>query len=429
MQKDVVAFYAPVVLGEQYIGLTGYDYVNQILPSFKKCNPVPQGMPRVHLDEVNNAAHNHLGYSLYIFNQTAQDVVIVYRDGSRDIIPPIKGHYNQRLILRTVKITHKNVGPKLDRFYMKTDNGHHPDSHEFQLMRQHYLDARGAVSNAHMCTILDAIIDEADIKKHNSLYIENRDIVISFEEVDEAPNHPFDRAGISLERSEAMLGRKSGTNVIVEIIDNDQTIGPQYYYTLTGLQTVLPQKDHSRQNGIYIYSNTWNKNNECEHNAQYYPLAECEKLGLYSTQEAAKNAGDIKAQREMELETKRHENKMLQASMEELKANKDLQIESLKQEHREAELNWKTRLIELEAATKTADHARALEAERLAMEKIHASRISEYEKYHYDSRSRYRDDYYDERSHYRKDNSELLKFVPALLTAGIGAWAYFSSKK
>jgi hypothetical protein len=104
--------------------------------------------------------------------------------------------------------------------------------------------------------------------------------------------------------------------------------------------------------------------------------------------------------RSEEVEGLKHQTAMLQLQLKQMSAEHDQQ----KYEQLKVELEQKQRLQELEY------ERQRLEAD-LQRERLKA-----------DTHKARRDDYYDERAHARKDTSELIRFIPVLIAAGLAIY-------
>jgi hypothetical protein len=370
----------------------------------------------------------------FIFNQYNKDISVVLRNGVRQNIPPINNHFSNQVIIRTVYTIHKDNGPLLDKFFYTTDQTN--INEEFNIIRDQYIEFKKNNPNEHMVIVIDAVVDGNIIDQHHSLYIHNRDIVVSNEPIDITPHHPFDTLESSKEYAELLLENKTGYGIVIEIIDNDQTIGTRYINTGKHIHAITPKKDLAKPNGVYVFKTFTNALNERKTTTAYFNMSEAvDKLGLYATYAAAEIGSDIQTQRSKELEDRKHENQILKTQIEDAKLKNEsltnairMETERVKMEYTKQEYELKQELNNMQQRMQAQDYARKAEEDKWERERLDLQRALEREKNSYNREDLRRNDYYEERSHYRKDTSEMFKFIPILLTAAVGVWAYVNKK-
>ena len=218
MLRDLVSTSAKVFLSVDFISLTNYTHLNQTLCNYDKVMQSPTSAPVIDLNCILTLIHSKMLVSTFIFNQYSQDINVVLRNGVRQTIPPVDYHFSNQVIIRNVYVVDKYNGPQLDKFFYETkqEATHHP---EFNIIRDQYLEFKKSHPNDHMIIVIDAVLDGQLIDQYRSIYVHNRDLVISIEPIDIAPHHPFDSFESSKEYAEKLLENKEGYGVVIDIVD------------------------------------------------------------------------------------------------------------------------------------------------------------------------------------------------------------------
>lgn len=200
------------------------------------------------------------------------------------------------------------------------------------------------------------------------VYIDTCDLVVCLERTKFNFHHPDSSIGIKLRDSHDTT--KNGLNFIVEMVDRFNRVGDKWI-NINGLVTKVP-KIHSaletRKDGIYVFVN-----NEL---VNMYSLDEgVEKLRLYDTRSAAVNYGDLKT------------------------------------------------IIESEREKELADlaHKAKVEAAQLSLEKNVRDDYFDERKFIRNTDESRRKHDYEMRSYDRKEASEVIKWLPTLITGVLSA--------
>jgi hypothetical protein len=275
----------------------------------------------------------------------------------------------------------------------------------------------GGAIRGHMETkyIVDWHVPLHDIQQCGGvIYFEQGDVVISTFPTDETPPHPESIVG-----RELAAIRDQGTgdgilNLMVEIVDNKGWIGEKYANIFGKAYKVVPIKDSRRSDGVYLTGNrsmcdtarlvrdtvsVWNYNT-CTPN---YKGDDAAPIKLYASPEDALTLGNAQSILDEQLKQKAFDLEVLKGKLEEDKL-------AIKREHEEWKYEADKRSKELDQ--QHAEHKQRLEKFNLERETL-AKEVE-----------RARKDHYDSRSHGRKDTSEVLKFLPIILS-GIAAVAAF----
>jgi hypothetical protein len=240
---------------------------------------------------------------------------------------------------------------------------------------------------------------EVDGKVAESVYIPTLDVVIDFK-VGKGlgdTEHPLDPTVYTMEKLKEYFSNINGISINMELVVNDDLIGTRYVSILGSVEKLIPTKDTSRANGLYVTAvNHVNSKSKMKH----CTLAELEQMGLYKTAEEAEAHGDLKTKMELELVAMRQE-----------LATNEIAL-------KEAQSNMNATKIELE--TLKLEREKELSLFKSDLERSNLTHKAEYERI-----SRERDDYYESRSSSRKDTSEFVKMIPAVISVVALGFALF----
>jgi hypothetical protein len=261
------------------------------------------------------------------------------------------------------------------------------------------------------CTI-EHTFSEQDIRERGGLfYHDELDMLFKFGDEPFSVAHPHSPPGRQRAAEETALKMKDEHGFIfwVEIIDNVERYGDRFIPICNQVYKISPKKDKNRPDGLYIVSSrpSTGRIASTEVSTRHYPMEDIEKeLGIYASYEAAKANGDVAGARKREWLEREHE------------------FAKQKQEWSEAELKYKREVFERDRALKDAEAERTrlnLTMDELRERQAHLMKMQEMQ-----TKERM-----EQRSAERKDASEMIKFLPVILS-GIGtilmAWQTFRGK-
>ncbi|YP_009212965.1 hypothetical protein AVU38_gp116 [Ralstonia phage RSL2] len=234
------------------------------------------------------------------------------------------------------------------------------------------------------------------------IYLVEQDIILSTKHND-IPLHPFS--------FEAMTRAPKGTRTLgenglsVEIIDNQERIGPRYMRLLGKVMRIDAVKNALKRDGVYLkYRGLMTTSQGPVEDIVDYipPEAMPEAKWLYRSFAEARTAPEHEVELGFELKHLDLQGKKTAAETSNLKAEQDK--EKLELEHRNAQLQ--AQLEEEERRTRHFEN----ELNRRYAREDHATKIEQL-------RTK---DYFEERSIERKDSSEMWKFIPTVVM-GAGA--------
>lgn len=252
------------------------------------------------------------------------------------------------------------------------------------------------------------------LQKSFYLYVKEVDVMLHLGHYNPLQPHPFSKEGEVIYNYRNLLEQNTISGVFVELVDNDNNVSSRYMYMAKRLIEVPSHSDTTKESGVYVTELSGNGTID----STYYSYEDSEEaLGMYKTKEEAVSGGNPDLINRIEF--KRLDEELI-------KSKQDL--ERSKNEYKHQEL---TRKEQIDKLKHDQEIAMGLLKERLSVqdeELVLRKRENDELKDIYDKRKMVRDDYYDRRSHERKDSSELIKYVPAVLVAAIGAIAYMGKK-
>lgn len=240
---------------------------------------------------------------------------------------------------------------------------------------------------------------EANVK--TGLYVPEIDLLVVHPDANDVV-HPYSPEGLSMmsNNSKELLGYFYR----IEIVDPYDQLGPRFVNIAGKIDKIEPIKDVQRQPGVYIHRvMRSDPSKQAEITPEYYTFDDAVKVvRLYRSVDEAKTLGDLAESQKREFEKATHDQKMKILELEGL-----LKDESNRAKMAQAEFDKKKHELE-----ETRELIKSLREERMAKLKEQA-----------EVRSMAREDHYEQRAYTRKDDSEWLKWVPAVVVGG-GLLAY-----
>ena len=181
----------------------------------------------------------------------------------------------------------------------------------------------------------------------------------------------------------------------VELVDNAGKYGDRFVNIGNRVYRISPRQDSTRKDGIYVVSNNpvtgkFDLTDVC---LVYHTFEEAkEKVGLYNSCEEAYNLGDISLARKIELSNMEQSLAVMKNEMQMAKQKHDMEMLEKNRELKTLEMERERHAQIMAEAKERADIAASLERQRIK-------------------------DYYEDKAYQRKDQSEMLKFIPAVVVA------------
>lgn len=235
------------------------------------------------------------------------------------------------------------------------------------------------------------ITREKLLEEEYPLYIPEIDLVVAIPRLHEARKivHPYsDVAAVhKLLEKDIMGNGRTMCKYQIVIVSNDRTYGDRYVNLLGDIYKVPSIVNKSLHDGVHICSSGVVASGNGRRPSSYrdYSFEDVgEHIALYKTIDEARTFGDPDGEREREFKRLEHEFKEIEHGYKRDKLKLENEIHEQKLKRDEA----------------------ALEREELTSQLEHYRKMKEL-----------RDkDYYDDRSRVRKDNSEIVKYIPSILT-------------
>ena len=362
-------------------------------------------------------------------NDLSVEIVVVERNGLRQVVKPNnRTVYNKSFIIKTEYFVKPEAYRNLEILFSQLD---YSDDNEFltKIKESYFHQIENKQLNG-MNIVIFNLISIEDLKEASgNLYLSTNDVIVSTLPMLEAAAHPFNSNSISSKDFEGM-DVESNVSLNIEIIDNTGTIGNRYILLAKDIYTLTPKKSDSKIDGIYIANLEKDISTKSKKKIKVtrYDFKDAEEiLGIYKTKEDCVSGGDIKTLRkegilqmehdfrvrenELKLETQeivhahllevqeinskieiqKAENLKLKSTLEEITLKRKEEIDKIEHEHQQKLLKQQTELNEINTRNKILE---AIDERRRAEMK----------------------DFYESRSHDRKDNSELIKFLPVIIT-------------
>lgn len=331
-------------------------------------------------------------------NNLGVDVMVLDRRGIEFKIPSRFNPSNKNLEFKIVESYTLGEGVVVN--FSEDEN----DS-DMGRYRQNLLDSLHMDSKASRNTrkaIVETVFKKTDLSNYNNaVYIKEHDIVIYVPRIGVNVVHPT-TVSLILNGLSVRNRNTNGFRFEIKINDPKNRIGNRYLNISGIVYEIIPTRDPSQLEGVVITSATANEEpcnvpmslEEFEKNVRSYKsFEEAEKLGNMEEQ--------ARAELNKELELLKHQNATEVEKLKSASLQNQAEADKAKQELSAAQ----TELKNLEAK-----HKKELELINAQIDR---------EKSQMEWQSLQRKAYYEERSYDRKDTSELIKFLPMVIGAGL----------
>ena len=342
------------------------------------------------------------------YNYTGLVVSITHRNGLTLETPHLASISQDTLGIRdTYVIEHKDTDAAL-RYFTSVQ----PENEEVSILKEAYLKHLDKLNGRFMDFIIhvDTELTREDLEKQSPLYLVNKDISITVGQAHTAAVHPFEKPEYLIEYFERLSKGEGGLAFTIEIVDNFDRIGVRYLYVSNRIMKVKPIKDITRACGAYF------NEHDCEGDIkqEFFQLEEIEKkLGLYSSEELAISAGDIKALRQQEINQLQHDLQL-----------RAIELTNLQNTYKENELKLQQEILTAKADLSQYEIMNKKLKAELDAKKAELDKEMQHVKAEYERKSLADRDYYEGRSHSRKDTTEIWKFISPVVIGALGAMAF-----
>ena len=365
-------------------------------------------------------------------NYLAFDVTVVERNGIRQRVKRVFDNYKKDFIVRNYYYIHPNAYSSMEELFSMIDEN--MDGDLKQIKEVFYMKFTNKRVGG-MTIIIDNVITAEDFKQSSgSAYYGLQDILISSLPLSECPAHPFNSGAIPSNSFKDIINDDESIGFNFELIDNCEKYGARYINIAKHVYVLKPKKDIIRKDGIYVTS--------LERNLsvpkgrvpvqKWYDFDNCENtIGLFRTHEDCVSGGDVKTLRKEELtrlehdfskekislERENHELKQLNLKLDKDSKERIAELNNLEQNRKEefAKLKHDIDLNEIKQKQEAAEIERKYKIETDLLN--YKNKLLEAD---LDRQRANTKDYYEGRSHTRKDTSELIRWLPTIITGILG---------
>ena len=273
------------------------------------------------------------------------------------------------------------------------------------IYRQKILESLEMDSKASRTTrkaIVETVLKKTDLVGYdNAVYIKEQDIVVYVPRLGVTVIHPT-TVSLVLNGLTPFKRNTDGFNFTIKINDPKNKIGNRYLNISGMVYEIIPERNPANIEGVVV-SSTSNGGEMC-----HVPMSLDEfedKVKSYKTFEEAEVLGNMeekmKHELSSEIETLKHSNSV---------ESEKLKTASLRQQQESDEAKKELAVAQNELKAQEAKHKKELELINAQIDR---------EKSQMEFQSLQRKAYYEERSYDRKDSSELIKFLPMVIGAGL----------
>jgi len=355
--------------------------------------------------------HGYYSVNHEFINGLPKVVTVVDRDGVRVEIPPSTNPMVNDFIIRVKLEIGREVNLNIDNLLNSSSPGAAILVELVQRGDQIHRHGKRKFS-------LDYHITLDDIESRGgSVYLNNLDRVVSTLQGNFVPHHPYSDIAVrnQLVENDPNINDVASFGYSLRIVDSHNHYGDRYVNINNQVYKVPVVTSSSMPDGVYLTSS-----GTVEGNYQYarpvskrYSFEEADDaLRLYKTVEDAKTFGDVIAEKEKELKELSVKLKEREQRLREEKMERESEFERFKQQIAREQAE--------EDAQRKAEESRATQRMSRLKEEIaelEHQRTVEMLK---------RKDTYESRSLERKDSSEMVKFLPAVVTGALALFVAFS---
>ena len=366
-------------------------------------------------------------------NYLGFDVTVAERNGLRQRVKRnYDSNYKRDFVIKTYYYIRPDAYEDLEKLFSSFDEN--SDNDLKQIKEVFYMNFSNKRVGG-MTIIISNIISASEFKQGGgTVYYGLQDIVISSLSLLECPAHPFNSSTIPSTNFKDIIDDDESIGFNFELIDNSEKYGVRYINIANHVYQLTPKKDIVKKDGIYV--TTLERNLSVKVGKvpvqKRYDIDKCEDtIGVYKTREECIAGGDVKTRRKEELtilehnfslekinlERENNELKQINLKLEKESKERVSELNKMEQERKEefAKLKHENDLKELKLKQETADLDRTYKMETDALNYKNKLLEADLERQRANTK-----DYYDNRSHSRKDTSEIVKWLPTIITGILG---------
>lgn len=366
-----------------------------------KINPSIVSFTGEAIDTLNYERQRHdVKIEIDYINNLGVDIVILDRRGIEFHIPSRFKPSSRQLDFKIYEMFHLQEGISLRFNDVERDT-------DIIKLQQNFLDSLNYDAKAERNTrrsMVTTTVKLSDLREvNNCIYIKEYDIVLYIPKPGYNVIHP---ATVSKVVNGFNLNKEKLNDFEFNISINDPNnkIGDRWINISGLIYQITPSRDHTQMEGVIITTSSANLNGDFVHVPMSIDEFK-EKIKTYQSYEEAETFGNLesltKIQADKELEKLKHNN-----MVEEQK----LKAEVSKHKAESEKVKHDLELMSSDLKAQEAKHKAELELLNIQINR---------EKHDMEFQSLHRKNYYEERSYDRKDSSELIKFLPMIIGAGL----------
>ena len=358
----------------------------------------------------------------YFQNSTSEAITVIGRDGVPITFAPHSAGYcgadifSIRILWRirgqeTLVSIINNLHKHMERYS--------PTESEITLLKEILLNNYTASQNRINSTVVEVEFEYsytlAEIKEKQNIYCQATDKFICRGVYHNDLLHPFSREGVAFGDGNPKVLQRKISGLTVEIIDNESEINQRFMFAGKQVISVPVKRNQDLASGVYYCIGEGLNQEKFHLTSKFCSFAEAEnELGLYATREAAATGGhpELLAKQhvlglEKEIDAARAETNRVKELSKQEELRQTAELSRLQHELSAAKAKRDLEIAERDHTLETLKKDNAVLKERL------------------ERRSQERADHYESRSYERKDNSEMAKYIPAMVVAVAAGIAYF----
>ena len=366
-----------------------------------KINPSIVSFPGEAIDTLNYERQRHdVKIEIDYVNNLGVDIVVLDRRGIEFHIPSRFNPSSKQLDFKIYEMFNLQEGVSI-KF-----NEHERDK-DIQKLQQNFLDSLNYDSKAQRNSrksLVTTTVKLNDLRDtNNCLYVKEYDIVIYIARPGYTYLHPATVSqvinGFNLNKAKV-----NDFEFNIRINDPNNKIGNRWINISGLIYQIIPTRDATQLEGVVVTTSSSDLNGEFVHVPMSIDDFK-EKVKTYPSYEEAETFGNLehltKAQAEKEIEDLKHKNTMAEQTLKGEVAQYKAEAEKVKHD--------------LDVSNADLKQMEAKHKAELELLQIQINR----EKHDMEFQSLQRKNYYEERSYDRKDSSELIKFLPMIMGAGL----------
>lgn len=271
-------------------------------------------------------------------------ITIVGRDGINIVIPPDQYVRSTEFVIRLTYCISKSVNFDSNALLSTVSD----DKPELKSLKQSDDNRRYSIPHQRGEEIIvEHVINYSVLKRRGgSIYLKERDLIISLHQGNLVPLHPYSDAGEKLTMIEGNkeINSTDTFGISIQIVDNNAEYGDRFTNINNRVYRIPARRQPSMTNGVYFTSSAsvTGDYDYCPPESTRHDFADADKvLNLWKRYEEALHFGDVSKAKELEIETLKFQMKQAEGAhaLDKLAAdriNLDLSMRLKREEHARA---------------------------------------------------------------------------------------------